>query len=124
MAAEDIDLDAAPEEGLAAQVAQAADELAAARKKAAAAEKLATDKKAALDELSQRLQTLEETGVDGAVPLDRRKALQADLKDAEVGAEKAYRRAVKAKVKADDAARAVGELNPAATPEAEPSKDD
>ncbi len=124
MAAEDIDLDAAPEEGLAAQVAQAADELAAARKKAAAAEKLANDKKATLDELSQRLQTLEETGVDGAVPLDRRKALQADLKDAEAGAEKAYRRAVKAKVKADDAARAVDDLNPAATPETEPSKDD
>ena len=120
MAAEDIDLDAAPEEGLAAQVARATDDLEAARKKAAAAEKVATEKKAALETLNNRLNSLEEKGVSGSVPLDARDALKEALKDAESGAEKAYRRAVKAKVKADDAARTVDTLIPGAASETEP----
>ncbi len=124
MAAEDIDLDAAPEEGLAAEVALAADALAAARKKARAAEKDATERKAALDDLQQRLEALETQGVSGAVPLAARDSLKAELKTAESGAENAFRRAVKAKVKADDAAKTVDQLTPGAagdddaTPEA------
>ena len=122
MAAEDIDLDAAPEEGLAAQVARATDDLEAARKKAAAAEKVAADKKAALETLNSRLEALEVKGVSGAVPLDARKGLKEEIKDAESGAEKAYRRAVKAKVKADDAEKTVDVLKPGLKSEKEPSK--
>ncbi len=122
MAAEDIDLDAAPEEGLAAQVAQAADALDAARKKAEAAEKSAAEKKEALETLSRRLNELEEKGVSGAVPLDAREVLKEELKDAESGAEKAYRRAVKAKVKADDAAKTIETMNPGSISEADASK--
>ena len=122
MAAEDIDLDAAPEEGLAAQVAQATDDLETARNKAAAADKVAADKKAALDKLTDRLDALEEKGVSGAVPLDAREALKEELEEAESSAEKAHRRAIKAKVKADDAAKTVDTLNPGLKSEAKPSK--
>ncbi len=110
MAAEDIDLDASPEEGLAAQVAIAVDDLEAATKNAVAAEKEAEEKKAALDELAERLDRLEDQGVDGTVPLEERKALKEKLKFAASGAEKAYRRAIKAKVKADEAAKTVDTL--------------
>ncbi len=112
MAAEDIDLDAAPEEGLAAQIALAADDLEAAREKAEAAEKSASKKKEALESLNNQLKALEDKGLSGAVPLDTRKDLKAEIKTAESGAEKAYRRAVKAKVKADHAAKTVDTLNP------------
>ena len=122
MAAEDIDLDAAPEEGLAAQVARAADDLERARKKAAAAEKLAAEKKITLDALSLRLNAMEAEGVSGVVPLGARTALKEEVKAAEAGAEKAYRRAVKAKVKADDAAKTIDELTPPLKSDKEPSK--
>ncbi|HSO20425.1 MAG TPA: amino acid permease, partial [Desulfosarcina sp.] len=94
MAAEDIDLDAAPEEGLPAQIALAADALDRARKKAEAAEKLAAEKKADLDMLSDRLKALEDKGVDGAVPLEAHKSLKKELKEAGNDAEKAYRRSM------------------------------
>jgi hypothetical protein len=122
MAAEDIDLDATPEEGLAAQIAQATDDLAAARKRAAAAEKAAADKKTALEALNRRLNMLEDKGVSGAVPLEDRKELKAEIKNAESGAEKAYRRAVKAKVKAHDAEKTMDVLKPGSTSEEESSQ--
>jgi hypothetical protein len=122
MAAEDIDLDAAPEEGLAAQIALATDDLEAARKKAAVAEKVAGEKQTALERLSSQLNALENKGVSGAVPLDAHEELKAEIKDAESGAEKALRQAIKAKVKADDAAKTVDTLNPGLKSEAKPSK--
>ncbi|PID40590.1 MAG: hypothetical protein CR984_02370, partial [Proteobacteria bacterium] len=82
----------------------------AATKNAVAAEKEAEEKKAALDELAERLDRLEDQGVDGTVPLEERKALKEKLKFAASGAEKAYRRAIKAKVKADEAAKTVDTL--------------
>ncbi len=124
MAAEDLDLDAAPEEGLAAQVAHATDELEAALKKAAAAEKHAAEKQTALEALHHRLTTLENEGVAGVIPLDDREALKADLKKAATGAEKAFRRAIKAKVKADDAAKSVDALQPGAAPDSSSSEED
>ena len=122
MAAEDIDLDAAPEEGLAAQVARATDDLETARKKAVAAEKVAAERKIALEMLNSRLNVMEDKGVSGAVPLDAREDLKEEIKGAESGAEKAYRRAVKAKVKADDAAKTVDTLTPGAASETGPPK--
>jgi hypothetical protein len=122
MAAEDIDLDAAPEEGVAAQVAQAADALEAALKKASAAEAAAAEKKAALETLRHKLALLEQEGVAGAVPLASRDALKEELEDARSGAEKAYRRSVKAKVKADAAAKTVEALKPGGTTSSDSSK--
>jgi len=124
MAAEDIDLDAAPEEGLAAQVAMATDDLETALKKAAAAEKKAAEKKAVLEGLNTQLKALEKEGVAGAVPLEERDALKADLKKAATGAEKAHRRAIKAKIKVDDAAKTVDALKPGAASETLPAEDD
>jgi hypothetical protein len=121
MAAEDIDLDATPEEGLAAQVARAVDDLEAARKKAMAAEKSAAEKKTVVDKLADHLDQLEDKGIDGAVPLAERKALKEKLKSAASGAEKAYRRAIKAKVKADDAAKTVDTLSPGSAAGDKPS---
>ena len=112
MAAEDIDLDAAPEEGLAAAIAQATDALEAAQQKAREAEKAAIAKQTALEKLTHQLETLEEHGIAGAVPLDEWKALKADFKEAELAAEKAYRRAIKARIKAGDAAKAIDALSP------------
>ncbi len=122
MAAEDIDLDAAPEEGLAAQIARATDDLEAARKKAVVAEKVATEKQTALENLNSQLNALENKGVSGVVPLDTREELKTEIKDAESGAEKAHRRAIKAKFKADDAAKTIDALNPGSTSEKEPLK--
>ena len=119
LAAEDIDLDAAPEEGLAAQVARATDDLSAAQKKADNAKRSADEKKAALEALQSRLDKLETEGIQGAIPLDQHGVLKAELKDAEAGAEKAYRRAIKARVKADDAAKTVETLDPSAVPQKE-----
>ena len=124
MAAEDIDLDAAPEDGLAAQVAMATDELESALTKAEAAEKKATEMKAALEELNNQLKALENEGVAGVIPLDERHALKADVKKAATGAEKAHRRAIKAKVKVDDAAKTVDALKPGAASETLPPEDD
>jgi amino acid transporter len=122
MAAEDIDLDAAPEEGLAAQIARAADDLEAARKKAAAAEKAAVEKKEALETLNNQLGELEATGISGAVPIDAHNALKQEIDSAAAVAEKARRRAVKAKVKADDAEKAVDGLTPGQKTEKDPPK--
>ena len=112
MAAEDIDLDAAPETGLPTQIARAQDELDAALEKAEAAEKKAGEKRSELDALTKKLRSLEEQGVSGAVPLDSRKELQEVLKEATADAEKAHRRAIKANVKAEDAAQTLEQLSP------------
>ena len=121
MAAEDLDLDAAPEEGLAAQIAGASDDLEAARKKAEAAQKVAAEKKEVLEKLSRQLAVLEEQGVDGVVPLDSRSALTQERDSAASAAEKAFRRAVKARVKADDAEKTVDGLTPGLKSEKDPS---
>ena len=123
MAAEDLDLDAAPEEGLAAKIAQATDEFEAARKKAALADKAAAENQSRMESLENRLKALEEQGISGAVPLDAWKALKADLKDVEASTEKAYRRAIKAKIKAEDAFKAVDALRPGSIPDAETPED-
>jgi amino acid transporter len=120
MAAEDIDLDAAPEEGLAAQIALATDDLDAAREKAAAAEKAAADKKKELEILTARLSALDATGVSGMVPLDTHNELKQEIEKAASVAEKAYRRSVKAKVKADDAEKTVDGLTPGLKSEKDP----
>ena len=83
---------------------------------------MANQTNTALETLHFRLNALEDKGVSGAVPLDSHKALKAEIKDAESGAEKAFRQAIKAKVKADDAAKSIDALNPGSTSEKEPSK--
>ncbi len=112
IAAEDIDLDATPEEGLAAEVALATDQLQAEQNKAASAEKEATKKETLLETLQQRLTDLEEQGIDGAIPLDKRSSLRQEVEQAKSAADKTFRRSAKAKQKADDAAKFLEEMNP------------
>lgn len=123
MAAEDIDLDAAPEEGLPAQIARASDDLEAARKRAAAAEKLAMEKKEALEKLSCRFKELEENlGNSEQTIEDGEEELKKEIESAEFDAEKAYRRAVKAKMKVDDAAKTIDSLSPGFQSDTEPTE--
>jgi amino acid transporter len=123
MAAEDMDLDAAPEEGLAARIARATDELEMALNKAAAAKDKAAEQKAALEELRSRLQSLETEGLAGTVPLEDRNLLKAEVQKAADGAEKAHRRSIKARLKVDAAAEAVEALKPGAASEKMPSEE-
>ncbi len=55
-------------------------------------------------------------------PPDYSQILKEALKDAEVGAEKAYRRAINAKFNADDAAKAADKMQPGTVEEAQPPK--
>lgn len=101
MAAEDIDLDAEPEEGKAADIAAATDALEDARKKALKKEE-AADK--AQVQAEQKLQKAEEAALSktDAEKLERLK-LEAD--EAQKTAEQASRKAAKTAAKAETAAR-------------------
>ena len=107
LAAEDIDLDAEPEEGKAGEMAAAQDALAAAENKAHKAEKDVTKAADSALEAEKKLEGVIESASPGA---DRETmeeietaANEADAAKAE--AEKTARRAAKAKAKADNAAR-------------------
>jgi amino acid transporter len=101
LAAEDVDLDAEPEEGKAAEIASARDALADAEKRIKAAERLAAKASAEVEEKRKEMQTAVESGAEKEV-LAR---IEASLKEAEEEATKATRRAAKALAKAENAAR-------------------
>ncbi len=100
LAAEDIDLDAEPEEGKAGELAAALDILADAKKKAQDAEKAAST---VAEEAEARLRDLESAIASGADE-DLMSKVKATL-DVKEEASKAARRAAKARAKAEDAAR-------------------
>ncbi|WP_300455516.1 amino acid permease [Desulfobacula sp.] len=102
LAAEDIDLDSEPEEGATAMIAAASDALEAARKKAERAEQDVATARETVETLHQKLARLEK-GVSKAIPLDTHKELQQRVDTAEADAQKAFRRAAKAKAKVEDA---------------------
>jgi hypothetical protein len=104
LAAQDIPLDAEPEEGVAAELAQAKDELAQAEKAALATQETAEMAAEQCDDLLARMeQALDEKDQDKATELV--KAYGA----AKIKSEKAARRATKARLKVDQAARTVSE---------------
>jgi amino acid transporter len=107
LAAEDIDLDAEPEEGKAGEMAAALDALAAAQDKALKAEKALTKAADFALEAGKKLERKVEAASPGAdreaMKAIEKAAHEADAAKAET--EKAARRAAKAKAKADDAAR-------------------
>jgi amino acid transporter len=102
LAAEDIDLDAEPEEGEAGEMAALFDALTDARKKAAMAEKEAKEASALAEEKMQRIQhaTLSEMDENEFA------ALKKEMINAKQKAIEAARKAAKATVKADDAEQA------------------
>jgi Skp family chaperone for outer membrane proteins len=101
LAAEDIDLEAEPEEGKAAEMATALDHLSDAEKKAQRAEKEAENISKKLDEKLAKLSTVEETETEPS----KIQQIRSEVFEAEAAAEKAARRAAKAEVKVMQAAQ-------------------
>jgi hypothetical protein len=99
LAAEDIDLDAEPEEGEAGEMAALHDALTDARKKAEIAEKEAEEASAQAGEKLQRIQHTTLSEIDEK----EFETLKKEVIDAKQQAVQAARKAVKASAKADDA---------------------
>lgn len=107
LAAEDIDLDAEPEDGKAGEMAVALDALADAKQKAEKAEKDATDAADALAEAEKALSSTQASAGPGAdrEAMGRIEKAIEQVEEARTSAEKASRRSAKAKAKAEDMAR-------------------
>ena len=101
LAAEDIDLDAEPEEGKPAEVAAALDALTDAQKKAREAEKSATN---GAEQEEKKRSALEDAVSSGADEQTVSK-IEKEVKAAQEEARKLSRRAAKAQAKVEDAAR-------------------
>jgi hypothetical protein len=110
MAAEDIDLDAEPEEGKAGENAEAIDALADAEKRAREVEKEAAKASEAVIAAKDELRQVQAEASKSDVAESEIAALRASLEKAEKVSEKAVRRSAKAKAKAEAAAQTVEEL--------------
>ncbi|UCF92777.1 MAG: amino acid permease [Desulfobacterales bacterium] len=126
LAAEDIELDAEPEEGQAGETAAALDALADAEKHALEAEKEAAKASEAATAAQEKLRQIE--GAEAETEIEE--AEIAEIKSAALAtatqAEKATRRAAKARAKAQAAAQAVTELGvepPQSNPEIDRTTD-
>jgi hypothetical protein len=109
LAAEDIDLDAEPEEGTAGEMAAALDAHADAEKKAQEAEKQAAKAAEEAEKAEKKLLEMQAAADPGADYEDISK-LEAAALEARERSEQMARRAAKAMAKAEDAARAVEAL--------------
>jgi amino acid transporter len=107
LAAEDVELEAEPEEGKAADIATAADALSDAAKRAKEAQKDAKAAAAALAAAKEKLRRQIQADAGDAMTTT---ALKADIKTAEKQAAKLARRSAKATVKAMAAARTLEKL--------------
>jgi len=106
LAAEDIDLDAEPEEGKAGEAAEALDALTDAEKKAEETEKAAVEAAEKADEKLQEMRDAVESGADA----ETMAKMGADAKKARDEAVRANRRAAKAQAKTEDAVREAEKL--------------
>jgi amino acid transporter len=110
LAAEDIELEAEPETGKAAEIASALDARADAEKQALEAEKAAEEAKKSVFNAQEKLQQTKAKAADSEIDESTITELEAELKEAEKQAEKATRRSAKAKAKAKAAAQAVKDM--------------
>jgi hypothetical protein len=101
LAAEDIDLEAEPEEGKAAEMAAVLDQLADAEKKTQRAEKEVEKASRSLDEKLAQLSVIEKSETEPS----KIKKMRNEVFDAEVDVEKAVRKAAKAEAKTRNAAQ-------------------
>jgi hypothetical protein len=104
LAAEDIELDAEPEEGKAGEMAEATDALEDARKKADTATKEARKATAAVEKAKEKIEAIK-SDPDGA-DSDTLAVAEKEAAEAEKQAAKMTRKAAKAAAKAETAARA------------------
>ena len=107
LAAEDVELEAEPEEGKAAEIATAADALSEAEKRAKEAKK---DAKAAAAALANAKEKLRQHIQTNAADADTTAALETSIKTAEKQAAKMARRSAKAAAKTMAAAKTLEEL--------------
>lgn len=119
MASEDIDLDAEPEEGIAADLAAAADALEEAEKRALQTQKDATAAKKKATELMGRLQDTEKIA---NLSLDEISKLHSEAIQAISDSDRAIRKAAKARAKADSAVKAASDLGVPIPEKSEPVK--
>lgn len=112
LAAEDIALDAEPEEGTAGEMAAAMDALADIEKKAVEAEKEAAKTREIAETAGAKLLELENNTRHAEE--DLRTKLKTAADNAEKEADKAFRKAAKARAKVEEAAKVVKELDPTA----------
>jgi amino acid transporter len=112
LAAEDIALDAEPEEGTAGDMAIAMDTLADAEKKAVEAEKEATKTQEIAETARAKLLELENNTRNTQEDLGTK--LKTAANNAKKEADKAFRKASKARAKVEEAAKIVKELDPTA----------
>jgi len=110
LAAEDIELEAEPEEGIAGEIAAALDARADAEKKAMEAEKDVVQAEKSVSSVRKKLQQAKEKALESAGDESAVTEFEAELREAEKQAEKATRRSAKAKAKADEAGRVVAAL--------------
>jgi len=110
LAAEDIELDAEPEEGKAGEIAAAFDALAEAKKRAENSEKEAAKAAEAAETAREKLRQLEATSSPFEVDNTKASEIKASVEDAERQAEKAQRRSAKARARANVAAKGVEDL--------------
>jgi hypothetical protein len=106
MAAEDIDLDAEPEEGTAGALAAAMDRLQEAERRLAMAEKAAAQTRHEAEAVGHQIAEARNNPADP----ESLEALEKRMTQTEQQAQDAFRRAAKAKAKADDAADVVIQL--------------
>jgi hypothetical protein len=125
LAAEEIDLDAEPEDGANALIAEATDALEAARERMEKAEKRAAHARTTVEKLNDQITTLAESKSD-VIPSDKHEELTKQVAEAQIEADKALRQAAKAKAKSRDAEKEtediINELNVTlpVTPEIKP----
>jgi hypothetical protein len=106
MAAQDLDLDAEPEEGTAGQLARAMDSLHGAEKRLARAEELKLEDETRLTAIREKLEVQTEPPDENA-----RAEQEKELARVEVETEKSFRKAAKEQAKHNDAMALVMKLS-------------
>jgi hypothetical protein len=110
LAAEDIELEAEPEDGKAGEIAAALDRQTDAEKQAQEAEKAAEEAKKSVFDARENLQKAKAKAAESKTDESTITELETELKEAEKQAEKATRRSAKAKAKARAAGQAVEDM--------------
>jgi amino acid transporter len=110
LAAEDIELEAEPETGKAAEIAAAMDVRTDAEKQAKAAEKDAEEAQKSVFDAQEKLNQAKEKAAASEINATTIAELEAALKQAEKQAQKAARRSAKAKAKAEAAAETLKDM--------------
>lgn len=109
-AAEDVELEAEPDEGRPAEIAEAVEEADVAEKEAKKAEKEAAKVTAAVEAAEKKLEAMKEEPAAKSEVDPKKKSVEKKTQKLKAGAEKAEEEAARARRKADEAARKTEDL--------------